>query len=225
MAEAMGDSRLAIIASAQLAVVQTDLDREETAEQNARNAVERGIALSNPYILCTSLAALAYWHMRYGEWEKAYEHLSQRARMIAKTDNRFIPLVSGPRYAEASLGVGQLEKATEIVERTLALASEAPSPHFGAVTRRVQAQILVAQGAWDEATRCFDNAIVQLEQLGSRLELGRALYHWGMMQAKRGQVDGARASLARALEILQDCNAKNDTDRVRTALDSLEFGT
>jgi tetratricopeptide (TPR) repeat protein len=141
---------------------------------------------------------------------------------MAETDNLFQLLYDGPRYAEASLRVGRLEKAADVVERTLVLAKEAPSPHIEAVTRRVQAQIFAAQGVWDQAARCFDDAIARLEQLGSRLELGRALYHRGETQAKRGQVDGARASLKRALAIFQDCSAKIDAARARATLDSLE---
>ncbi len=141
--------------------------------------------------------------------------------MLAESDNRYDPLSNGPQYAEASLAVGQLEKAAGVVERTLTLAREAPSPHIEAVTRRVQAQILVAQGAWDEAARCSDDAIAQLEQLDSRLELGRALYHRGKAQAKRGQVDVARVSLTRALGIFQDCSAKIDAERTRAALNPL----
>lgn len=139
--------------------------------------------------------------MQCGEWEKAYERFSQSVRVMAETDNRFQPLLDGPRYAEVSLIVGRLEKAAEVIERTLALAKEAPSPHIEAVTRRVQAQILAAQGAWDQAACCSDDAIAQLEQLGSRLELGRTRYHQSKTQAKRGQADGARASLTRALAI------------------------
>jgi DNA-binding SARP family transcriptional activator len=224
MAEAMGDSRLVVLAGAQLSIVQTDLDWAETAEQNARNAVERGIALNNPHMLCTSLAALAYWHMQHGEWENAYEHLSQWVHVIAETDNRLNPLVGGPQYAETSLRVGKLEEAAEIVERTLALAREAPSPHVEALTHRVQAQILAAQGLWDEAARGFDGAIAQLDQLGSRLELGRSLYHRGQMQAKCGEADDARVSLARALEIFQDCSAHVDAKRTRIAFDALGAG-
>ncbi|UCC65327.1 MAG: hypothetical protein JSV36_09915 [Anaerolineae bacterium] len=135
--------------------------------------------------------------------------------------NRLNPWPNGPQYAEASLRAGQLERAVEVAERTLTLAREAPSPHIEAATRRVQAQILVAQGAWDEAARCFDDAIAGLEQLGSRLELGRALYRRGQTQAKRGQVDNARASLTRSLSIFQDCSAKIDAERAYNALDGL----
>jgi tetratricopeptide (TPR) repeat protein len=224
LTDEIGESRLAVFAGSRLSIIQSDLGKVEIAGEHARRAVDRGIDLDSPQMLCGSLEALAYWHMQREEWQKAFGHLSQLADVLAETDNHHEPLARGPQYAEASLRVGQLEKAAEVVERTLVLAKEAPSPHIEAVTRRVQAQILVAQGAWDQAARCFDDAIARLEQLGSRLELGRALYHRGEMQAKRGEADGARGSLTRALEIFQDCSAKIDAGRARTALNSLETG-
>ncbi len=222
MADALADSRLAVFAGAQLSIIQTDLGQAEIAEQNARNAVQRGADLTHMQTVCRSLGALAYWLAQQGDWPNALEHLDQAAAIIAETDNRYELLLISPRHAEANLQVGEIEKATEIVERTLTLAREAPSPHIEAVTRRVQAQIFATQGAWDKAARAFDDAVAQLDQLGSRLELGCALYQQGEMQAKRGEADSARASLARAFEIFQDCNAKTDAKRTRAALDSLE---
>jgi tetratricopeptide (TPR) repeat protein len=226
MAKAMGNFRLAVHASARLSIIQTDLGQVELAEQNARSAVEQASDFHQILIMAwSSLYALAYWHVQRGDWEDAFEHLNQAADIIAETDNRGYLLLNDPLYAEASLRVGKIEKATAIVERTLTMAREAPSPHIEAVIRRVQAQILAAQGSWDEAARTFDDAIAQLDQLGSRLELGRALYHRGEMQVKREQVDGAHTSLVRALEIFQDCSAKSDVERTHAALASLEACT
>ena len=225
MAKEMGNFRLAVQAGARLSIIQTDLGQVELAEQNARDAAERAIDFSQIIIMAwSSQYALAYWYAQHGKWENAFEHLDQAANIIAETDNRGYSLLNDPLHAEASLRVGRIEEATEIVERTLTWARQAPSPHIEAVTRRVQAQILAVQGAWEKAARAFDDAIAQLDQLGSRLELGRALYHRGAMQAKRGEADAARASLARALEIFQDCSAKIDTQRTHAALDSLTIG-
>jgi tetratricopeptide (TPR) repeat protein len=221
-AKAMGNSRLAVYALARLSIIQTDLGLLEQAEGNARKAVDQVSDLDQTMMARRSLHALAYWHMQQGDWEKAFEHLDRAARIISKTDNRYYPLINGPLYAEASLQVGQLDKAAEIVKRTLALARTAPSPHIEAVTRRVQAQILAARALWDKAAPAFDDAITQLDRLGSRLELGRALYHQGKMQIDLENATAARASLTRALDIFQDCSAETDAQRTRAALDSLE---
>jgi hypothetical protein len=49
--------------------------------------------------------------------------------------------------------------------------------HYEALALRVHGQILARRGIWNEATHAFAEAIRRLEDLGSRLELGRALYH------------------------------------------------
>ncbi|UCC65328.1 MAG: hypothetical protein JSV36_09920 [Anaerolineae bacterium] len=85
-AEEIGESRLAIIAGASLSLIQADLGQTNTAEKNARNAVERGIDLNSPAILFESLEALAYWHMQYGDWEDANRYLDQCARVIAESE-------------------------------------------------------------------------------------------------------------------------------------------
>ena len=224
IAAAVGDTRLMVMVGARCSTIQTDLGQAEIAEKNARKAVERGTDLNHVQMAPPSLGALAYWHMQHGDWASASKHLGQCARMIAESDTRLALLSVGPWHAEASLGVGQLERAADLVEETLALAREAPSPHIEAVTRRVQAQVLAAQGSWEEAARCFEEAITGLERLGSCLELGRALYHQGQMQAQRGNPHSACASLARALDIFQDCSAKLDAARARTTLNSLETG-
>jgi tetratricopeptide (TPR) repeat protein len=222
IAEAMGEYRLVALAAAGLSITQTDLGQVEAAEQNARDAIVRAIDLNLTYMICRGQDALAHWYIQQGDWENAFEQLDQSARIVAKTDNRMIPLLDGPRFALACLRTGRLEQAAETVEETLALAEEAPSPQITAETLRVQAQIHAAQGSWEEAESRFGEAITLLEQLGSRLELGRALYHWGEMRANRRQVEGGRATLTKAHEIFQDCGAKIDADRVRAALDSLD---
>jgi tetratricopeptide (TPR) repeat protein len=224
MAEEISDNRLVVVAGTRLSMIRTDLGLVELAESNAKTTVDRAIDLNCPQMLCDSLEAFAYWHLQCGEWESTRELLNQATNAIAGTDNRYQPLVGGPIHAAASLAAGRLEEAAKVVERTLALAKEAPSPHIEAVTHRVQAQIFLAQGAWDDAACCFDDAIVRLDRLGSRLELGRALYHQGRMQADRGELEDARFSLTRALEILQDCSARIDAERTRNALNAVGMG-
>ncbi len=64
IAEAVGDSRLAVYAGSQLSIIQTDLGQAEIAEKNAKKAVQRGIDLNYVQTVCQSLGLLAYWHMQ-----------------------------------------------------------------------------------------------------------------------------------------------------------------
>jgi hypothetical protein len=49
--------------------------------------------------------------------------------------------------------------------------------HYEGLALRVHGQILARRGMWDDAAHTFGEAVRTLEDLGSRLELGRALYH------------------------------------------------
>jgi tetratricopeptide (TPR) repeat protein len=82
----------------------------------------------------------------------------------------------------------------------------------------VQGQILAAQERWDEATRAFDRAVTVLEELGSRLELGRALYHRGRMYQTRGDTTSAHVDFIHALSLFDSAGARRDAEKTRQRL-------
>ena len=97
----------------------------------------------------------------------------------------------------------------------LTLTREAGVLHNEAVALRVQGQIYAAQERWDEAGQVFDTAIVKLEELESRLELGRALYQRGLLRSTLGQTDAAQVDARRALSLFEGCGAKDDAQEAR----------
>jgi tetratricopeptide (TPR) repeat protein len=224
LANMLGDSRLEVVIGSVLSMIQMDMGQEEAALETATLVKRRGNELGQIIMVAAGNSALAYWHTAREEWEEANELLESSARGMAQSDNLLVPLWYGLPHSIVSLHRGDLEKAEQISTRILTIAQESRSRHTEGVTRRVQAQILAAQGVWNEAERAFDEATAILEGIGSRLELGRALYHQSEMQVKRGQTDGACASLTRSLEIFRDCGAKIDAERTRAALNSLETG-
>jgi tetratricopeptide (TPR) repeat protein len=96
------------------------------------------------------------------------------------------------------------------------LAREAGALHNEAVALRVQGQVYTAQERWDEATQVLNTAIAKLEQLESRLELGRALYHRGLLRRALGQGDASQADARRALSLFEDCGAQGDAEQARS---------
>jgi tetratricopeptide (TPR) repeat protein len=222
LAETAGDARLAVLARAQLALAETDLGHRAEAEEIAAAAAEGGRQFEQVLLVCQGLDALAHWHLQFGDPESAIACLEECDSVAANTDSWTVRVYVGPRHAEASLRLGETQKAAEIAQRTLALAREASSLDREAVTRRVQGQILAAQEDWDEATVEFEAASAMLDELGSRLELGRALHHWAEMQARRGQWDAAHTSLSQALSIFEACGAQVDAERTRDAIHALE---
>ena len=61
-------------------------------------------------------------------------------------------------------------------------------------------------------------AIAELDRLGSRLELGRAHYHRAEMLLEVGDFEKARAESELAINILDSCDAKRDTQRAQSLL-------
>jgi ATP/maltotriose-dependent transcriptional regulator MalT len=113
------------------------------------------------------------------EWQEADKLLEISICKMEQSGNRLVPLWYGLPHGCVSLRLGNLDKAEQITVRILTIAQQSGSQHMEGLAQRVQAQILAARGASDEAERALDNAAAILEGSGSRLELGRTLYHWG----------------------------------------------
>ena len=71
---------------------------------------------------------------------------------------------------------------------------------------------------WEAAQEALDAAIAIFKELGSRLELGRAFYHRGIMRAARGGTADGRADVERALGIFAEIGAGPDHARAEQFL-------
>ena len=103
-----------------------------------------------------------------------------------------------------------VNEAARLTERAIADATFAKAPHFLALARRVQGQILGAQDRRDEAARAFDEAIAAFTATGSRLELARTMYHRAAMRFELGDRDAARADAANARDEFEAIEAVRD---------------
>jgi tetratricopeptide (TPR) repeat protein len=213
LAQGSGDNRLAVAVEGILSMLKTDLGEEKAARTYAEHAVVGADELSQVFLQSVSRDAFAYWHLQREEWESAIKVYHQCAALLASTDNRVSPMLIWSHYAEACWGQGQFGEAARIIGEALALARDAQSRHYAAVATRVQGQILAAQELWDEAARAFDQAITTLEELGSRLELGRAFYHRGIMHQTGGDRASAHGDLTRALWLFDSAEARRDAEK------------
>jgi tetratricopeptide (TPR) repeat protein len=114
--------------------------------------------------------------------------------------------------------LGRVDETAQLIADYLTLAREAEAPHYVGCARRVQGQIFAAQGLTAEATAAFDESVATLDKLGSRLELGRALYHRGRLQRTNGATEAARDDLQRALALFEACGAQRDRERAAQSL-------
>jgi len=114
------------------------------------------------------------------------------------------------RAAEAYFLSGRLDDAMRLTERATADATFANAPHYLALARRVQGQILGAQDRRDEAMGAFDEAIASFTATGSRLELARAMYHRAALRFDLGDRDAARGDAATARDEFAAIEAMRD---------------
>jgi tetratricopeptide (TPR) repeat protein len=213
MAERQSEKRLLIWLSGELAFIQADLGLDEEAAASAERAVQWADELGQVILQCWCLYARAYLHVKRGEWEPALELCGRGVALYAPTDNRVSILFIGIPMAEAHWGAGRLADAEQQVGDYLTLARDTGGLQYEGIALRVQGQIYAARQRRDEAGQVFDMAIARFEELGSRLELGRALYYRSALRRAQGQVDAGRADAERARALFEACGAMRDLQK------------
>jgi tetratricopeptide (TPR) repeat protein len=221
MAEASGDRRLAILASAELANAMADLGQLDEAAAFAGRSAELASQLHQAYMTCQALDAQAYLCGLRGDWAAALQARQRVVEAAADTDNRLIPMANGPELAEAYFELGQPDHAGQPLESALRIARESDSAIPEARALRVRGRIRAAQGDWGGAQADFGRGVELCEQWKDRLLLARTLLDWGQLQAQRESGEAARKTLARALGIFSECGAQPWVKRTKRALQGL----
>ncbi len=221
LADTIGEERLATWIQPLLAIIEVDMGDDEAALTDAERGRERADESGQIVLQCWSLHALGYRHIQRGEWDPALECYERATARWRPTENRAAPLQIGASGAEAHLGKGCVAEAAQGIDQYLRIARFAKAPHAYAKGKRVQGDVHAAGEAWDKAGEAYDEAVANLDELGSRLELGRALSHRGGMWRLRGNAGAARGDLTRALEIFDEIGAGRDRDRAETLLRGL----
>jgi tetratricopeptide (TPR) repeat protein len=221
LAEQIGDRRLVVWLAGQLGFVEADLDEPEAAMTHAELAVTHADELGQVILQVDGLSALAYLRVQHREWERALELCRRGVALYTPTENRVAPLFLGAIRAEAYLGAGRLDEASQEIKAYLSLARETGSSHYEAVALRVQGQIFTALEDWDAAGRALDMAINRLDLLESRLELARALYQRGILRQILNQMVLAQADATRAYALFERSGAEREVKKAQGLLEAL----
>jgi tetratricopeptide (TPR) repeat protein len=217
LAEASGERRVAALVLKTVSQSAGDLGDHVAAREHAEAAIVRADQLGDQVARALARGVLAYLYVQREEWDRAAELGDAYAAIVENTDNRLARVMFGPTLAEAALGSGHGARALALIEAAVALARQNRTPHFEGVARRVQGHVLASQGRQEEALAALDDAVQILERLGSRLELGRALYHRGLGHHQRGRSAVAATDLHQAREIFAAIGARADLARVEHA--------
>jgi tetratricopeptide (TPR) repeat protein len=164
-----------------------------------------------------SLHAAGYAAMQRGDAAEALKWYEIYVPLVRETENGVVRNLGLGSAAAAFLSAGRLDDAAPLVEQAMALAEFARSPHHLGIAKRVQGQLLVAQGSFDDALQSFDAAIDLFRKIGSRLEFNRAVYHRASLQLARGDATrqaAARADAADARDAFAEMGAVHDRLKV-----------
>jgi tetratricopeptide (TPR) repeat protein len=115
--------------------------------------------------------------------------------------------------AEAFLRGDRVDEAAALAAQAIKLAEFARAPHFRAMGRRVEAEVLGARRRYDEALATFDEVIATFTEQGSGLELARARFRRAALLLAGGdekKAPAARAEVARARDSFAGMGALRD---------------
>ncbi len=198
LCEQIGEERLATWLDPALAAILADLADDETARTVAERGWTRARQLDQLVLTALALHALGYAAMRRGDVRAAVEWYDQYVMLVRDTENGVARNVILGHAAEAFLRGGRVDDAARLADQAVAVAEFAGAPHYLALARRVHGQILEVKERHGDALRMFDDAIAGFDEIGSRLELARALYHRAVLRRKRGEREAARVDATRA---------------------------
>ena len=106
-------------------------------------------------------------------------------------------------HAEAVIGLGDLERAEELVRRMEARAKALPRPWILAVSARSRGLLNAARGELGEALSDYERALEAHQTLDMPAELGRTLLAQGRLLRRRNERQRAQECLEEAARVLE----------------------
>ncbi len=171
---------------------------------DARELLERAIALDCPSELAATYRTMARSHAREGVPQLALRCDEQALRLHEEAGDR-----SGQATALNGIGwhyahLGEPEQALPFCEQALALHQEIGNRHGTAAAFDSLGLIQRHLGRFAEAIACYQNAVDLYEELGDRYEMADTVANLGDALKESGRGEQAEAAWLRAVEMLED---------------------
>jgi DNA-binding CsgD family transcriptional regulator len=201
------------------ALVNAHLGLADLARSDAEAALASGEELDDPWVIGISLWVLGFLELSLGRLAETDRHLS-RAWQIGESIGLAEPgqWRFHPDLLEALAGLGELDRATELLARFEERASVTGRVWALATAARCHALLLAADGDQDGALAAAERAVAQHEQVPMPFELARTLLTQGQIRRRAKQKRAARAALQQALEIFDRLGAPLWASRARAEL-------
>ena len=162
---------------------------------------------------------LGFVALSLGDAREADAQLT-RAADLARSTGTLHPgrfKLDGDRI-EAALGIGQVERAAQIVVALDDAVRRAPTPWVRAIGLRARGLLQAAEGDLAGATVTMEHALVEHERLAMPFELGRTLQAKGRLHRRQKQKRLADESLRAAISQFERLGAPVWADAARAEL-------
>jgi len=213
LSERIGEERLATWLGPMAAIIAADMGDDDAARAHADRAWGRAQTLSQLVLTAWTQNALGVVALRRGDLDASLRWYEQYIPLVRDTENRVCRHFVVASAAEAFLRAGRFDEASSLSAQAIELGELAKAPHFRAMGRRVEAEVLGARGEYDAALGAFDEAIATFAAHGSGLELARARFRRAEMLHARGHAGDlpeVKAEIALASGAFTEMGARHD---------------
>jgi tetratricopeptide (TPR) repeat protein/KaiC/GvpD/RAD55 family RecA-like ATPase len=180
----------------------------------------------------SSHLAYGYLHFDKEEYARARESFEKAYKMVERTGNRYVPAYYSQFLIRASVELGEIEKAQNLLEVLRKFALETEDKSFNANEMALRAMLLRAQKKYGESIELFEKTLREWESIKANtwnayFFARLVLCEYARVYLERnqpGDKEKAGSLLNQALEMFQKMGAKKDIEKVEARLLYIETG-
>jgi len=171
-------------------------------------------------------------HFEKEEFTKARESFEEGVKVAEKAGARTGQMVGSQFLIWASVELGEIEKAQNLLDSLQKFALETEEKYFHVNEMALRAMLLRAQKKWDESIELFEKALREWESIKADIWNAYFFARWVLcgyarVYIERDQEDDkekARDLLNQALEMFQKMGAKKDIEKIEARLLYIKTG-
>lgn len=218
LADQLRDHQYRVVALYARALLDAHLGEEQAAETGAREALSIADELSDSLFTLQIRTVLGFLELSRGDPAGADRHLRALPAWLYDGGWREPTDFAWTNAIEAMIGVGDIEAASDCLERYEALAERSESPWARATAARGRGLLCAASGDLDGARGALDHALAEHARMQCPFEQGRTLVALGTVRRRAREKRAAREALEAGLNIFDDLGALLWAARARAEL-------
>ena len=182
----------------------------------AARSIEQPTALGAAHV-CRSMIALMDQR-----WEHLRDEGAATVELAEKAGDRLFVFMGTGFRAWALLGLGEVARAREGMDRALGIAAELGGTMlYSDWLAAANAELTLAEGHPDESVTLAQRGVEFAARRSGQFGLALSHRAWGRALTALGDTDGAREHLATSLRVFEESDAVLDARRTRALIDAL----